>query len=132
MITEFEDTPPMSSYLFALVVSDYSCRNGTARPSASREVDVRVCARSNVQDQLDLALETAVQVSEFFENYYGIQYPLSKIGKIIAFDQKFSNQTIKLIILLNNKEHAAIPQLPYGGKIKKITFQKLEYQFISL
>jgi aminopeptidase N len=80
MITEYEDTPPMSTYLVAIVVSDYECKKGTARPPGNSEVAIQVCARSNAQDELDLALDAAVKISEFFASYYGIEYPLPKLG----------------------------------------------------
>jgi aminopeptidase N len=80
-MTSFEDTPPMSTYLVAILVSDYQCRKGVARPSANRTVNVSVCTRSNALDELDVALDAAVELSEFFENYYGIEFPLEKLGK---------------------------------------------------
>jgi aminopeptidase N len=83
MVTEFEETPPMSTYLFAILVSDYDCLSAVARPP-NNEVAIRVCARSNAvkANELDLALDASVKVSEFFEKYYGIKYPLSKLGTI--------------------------------------------------
>jgi aminopeptidase N len=79
--TVYKETPTMSTYLLAVVISDYECKSETAKPSASRSISIRVCARSNAQDELDLALEASKKVSEFFEQYYGIEYPLSKLGK---------------------------------------------------
>jgi aminopeptidase N len=85
MVTEYEDTPSMSSYLVAIVISEYECKNGTARPSAGREVDIRVCARSNAQDKLGLALEASIKTSEFFEKYLNIEYPMTKLGILFFF-----------------------------------------------
>jgi aminopeptidase 2 len=72
----------MSTYLLAVVISDYECQSEVAKPSANRKIDINVCARSNAQDELALALEASVKVSEYFEQYYGIAYPLPKLGKI--------------------------------------------------
>jgi aminopeptidase N len=75
----------MSTYLLAIVVSDFKCKEGVAKPSDSHSVDIRVCARPNRYNDLDLAYDTAIQLSEFFENYYGIEYPLKKLGKKFGF-----------------------------------------------
>ncbi len=79
-ITEFEDTPLMSSYLVALVVSDFKCKSGLAKPNASHSVNVSVCARPNAYDDLSLAYTSAVKMLEFFETYYNITYPLTKLS----------------------------------------------------
>jgi aminopeptidase N len=71
----------MSTYLVAILISDYKCRQGEAHPTRIRTVNVSVCARANAQDELDVALEASVKMSEFFEKYYGIRFPLEKLGK---------------------------------------------------
>jgi aminopeptidase N len=73
----------MPTYLVAMVVSDYSCRKTIAHPILSKNVDVGVCARPNAYDQLDLAYNASVELLEFFEQYYNIAYPLSKLGNLI-------------------------------------------------
>jgi aminopeptidase N len=70
----------MSTYLVALIVSDFSCIKSTAKPSSARSVDVSVCARPNAIDQLGYALKEAIRLIEFFENYYNVPYPLPKCG----------------------------------------------------
>jgi aminopeptidase N len=76
----------MSTYLVAVIISDYACKDGTAKPSDNRSIDIQVCARSNAQDELDLALEASIGMSEFFEKYYGIAYPLRKLGTCILLN----------------------------------------------
>ena len=74
----------MSSYLVALVVSDFVCINGTSSAGERGEpVRVSVCGRKNAADQLDYALDIAVRVMTFFREYYGVAYPLPKCGKLI-------------------------------------------------
>jgi aminopeptidase N len=70
----------MPTYLVAFVISDYTCRNGTAHPILSKNVDVSVCARPNAFDQLDLAFNSSIEILEYFEKYYDVLYPLPKLG----------------------------------------------------
>ena len=78
--TEFEDSFKMPTYLVALVVSDYQCIKGISNTTLSGGVNISVCARPNAMDQLDLAYNSAIELLEFFEDYYNISYPLPKLG----------------------------------------------------
>ena len=72
----------MSTYLVALVVSDFVCIKATAHPSLSKSVDVSVCARPNAIEQTSYALNVSTKIIEFFESYYNVEYPLPKSGKL--------------------------------------------------
>lgn len=80
--TEFETTKNMSTYLVAILVSDYECENGNADTPLSGKVDVAVCVRPNAFNQIDFAVESAKYFIAFFEEYFNIKYPLPKLGKI--------------------------------------------------
>ena len=71
----------MSSYLVAIIVSDFTCIRSVAKPKLSKQVNVSVCARPNAIEQLEYALGAAVKIIEFFESYYNVMYPLPKSGK---------------------------------------------------
>uniref|UniRef100_A0AAY4EEY7 Aminopeptidase n=1 Tax=Denticeps clupeoides TaxID=299321 RepID=A0AAY4EEY7_9TELE len=75
--TTFEPTKRMSTYLLALVVSDYS--------------NVRIWARKKAidADQGELALNLTGSVLNFLETYYDIPYPLSKSDHIALPDFYF-------------------------------------------
>lgn len=87
-LTEFDETVDMSTYLVALIVSDFSCVHGVANTELSRRVDVNVCARPDAVDQLVYALNVSLKLTEFFESYYNVEYPLPKLDHIAIPDFK--------------------------------------------
>ncbi|GMT10816.1 hypothetical protein PFISCL1PPCAC_2113, partial [Pristionchus fissidentatus] len=78
--TSFKETPPMSSYLLAVVVSEFKYNEKTS----SSGKKVRLWARPEALNQTSLALDAATKVLDYFENYYDIPYPLEK-QDIFAF-----------------------------------------------
>lgn len=88
MITEFDETVEMSTYLVALIVSDFKCIHGVANTELSKKVDVSVCARPDAVDQLEYALNVALKLTEFFETYYKVEYPLPKLDHVAIPDFK--------------------------------------------
>lgn len=79
----------MSTYLVALIVSDFKCRNGFAYPPLSKNVSVSVCARANAYNQTKFAFDASIEILEYFEEFYNITYPLSKLGKFILILKTF-------------------------------------------
>ena len=71
----------MSTYLVAILVSDYDCRDDTAITPLSLKVNVSVCARPNKYDELDRALNASLYFVGFFETLFDNKYPLPKLGK---------------------------------------------------
>ena len=82
-MTVFEPTLKMSSYLVGLVVSDFTCINGTAVNAGPKgNLPIRVCARPNVPEaHLNYSLSIGIRVIEAFERLYDVKYPLPKCGK---------------------------------------------------
>ena len=78
--TVFEESVPMSTYLIALVISDFKCKYGPANAGPIGKVNVSVCARSNAYNQLDYSLALAIKVLEDYEAYFDIYYSLEKCG----------------------------------------------------
>ena len=68
----------MSSYLVALVISDFVCINETVQGIG--KVEVNVCGRANAIEKLNYALEISTKTIKFLESIYGVQYPLKKAG----------------------------------------------------
>ncbi|CAF4239646.1 unnamed protein product [Rotaria sp. Silwood2] len=85
LLTQFQRTVPMSSYLLALVVADFDCltRNNTGR---FQNITTSVCAQSEKKDDLHYALEIATQNIRDFEEQYQINYPLPKCDHIAVPD----------------------------------------------
>ena len=81
MQTSFKETLSMSSYLLAILISDFKCDSGVSITPLSGKVDVSVCTRPNAMDQLALAKEASLDILAFFEGYYQVEYPLPKLGK---------------------------------------------------
>ena len=73
----FARTPRMSSYLVALLVGDFVCREGS-----SDGTPIRVCSTPDKRDLTGFALEAAVQQLKFYNVYFGIKYPFGKLDLI--------------------------------------------------
>uniref|UniRef100_A0A3B4ZW54 Aminopeptidase n=1 Tax=Stegastes partitus TaxID=144197 RepID=A0A3B4ZW54_9TELE len=84
--TKFEPTKKMSSYLLAIVVSDYAHLRATQDDTV-----IRIWARRKAieQGQGDYALNVTGPVLDFFQSYYNISYPLSKSDQIALPDFYF-------------------------------------------
>ncbi|XP_061077243.1 aminopeptidase Ey-like [Conger conger] len=84
--TTFEPTKTMSTYLLALIVSDYRSID-----SAEDKVLIRIWARKKAiaDGHGDYALNVTGPVLKFFEGYYNVDYPLSKSDQIALPDFYF-------------------------------------------
>ncbi len=83
LITTFETTPKMSTYLLAFIYGDL--QNKSAKTKGG--VDVRVWAtKAQPTDALDFALDVAVRGIEFYIDYYDTPYPLSKCDHVAIPD----------------------------------------------
>ena len=70
----------MSSYLVALVVSDFECIRGTANAGTNGSLSIGSCGRPNMRNQLSFGLDVGIQNIEYFQRLFGIEYPLPKCG----------------------------------------------------
>lgn len=80
--TIFETTPKMSTYLVAFVYGDLHYLEA----KTSSEVVVRTYATKANVDFTSFALECAVKTLEFFNDYFGIDYPLAKCDLVALPD----------------------------------------------
>ena len=80
--TIFETTPKMSTYLLAFVYGDLKCLEA----KTTGNVIVRTYATADNVEFTSFALECAVKTLEFFNDYFGIDYPLAKCDLIALPD----------------------------------------------
>ncbi len=83
--TQFQKSVPMSSYLLALVVSDFDCltQNNTGYYG---NITTSVCAQPEKKKDLAYALEVATKNIKDFEELYKVNFPISKIDHIAVPD----------------------------------------------
>uniref|UniRef100_A0A3B4GQC5 Aminopeptidase n=1 Tax=Pundamilia nyererei TaxID=303518 RepID=A0A3B4GQC5_9CICH len=81
--TKFEPTKKMSTYLLAIIVSDYTYINTT-----QKDPQIRIWARRKAIDlgQGNYALNVTGPILDFFQSYYNIAYPLTKSDQIALPD----------------------------------------------
>ncbi|HRC28120.1 MAG TPA: M1 family metallopeptidase [Candidatus Saccharimonas sp.] len=81
--TRFATSPRMSSYLLAFTVGELHARHGTS----ARGVDVSVWATTaQPLESLDFALQEAITYLDFYESYFGVDYPLPKCDHLAIPD----------------------------------------------
>ena len=100
LITTFETTPVMSTYLLAFVYGELehleqTTKNGTL---------VRTFATRDNISHTQFALETAVRCLEFFEDYFAIPFPLPKCDFVALPD--FAAGAMENWGLITFREHA--------------------------
>lgn len=83
LVTRFETTPRMSSYLVAWVVGDLQKKTTTTKGG----VEVSIWStKAHAQDSLDFALDIATRTIDFFDDYFGVPYPLPKSDHVALPD----------------------------------------------
>jgi len=77
----FSTTPKMSTYLVAFLVGDFKCSEG-----GQDGVAIRVCATPDKVALTPYGVKVAKYVMRYFNNYFGIPYPLKKLDLIAVPD----------------------------------------------
>ena len=72
---EFEATEKMSTYLLAFVICDFGF---TTKQTPTNNISVSVIASKDKIDQTSFALDTAVAITDYYEKYFKVGYPLPK------------------------------------------------------
>lgn len=83
LTTTFATTPRMSSYLLAFVVGELHKK--TARTTSGVEVSVWATPAQH-EETLDFALDIATRSIDFYDEYFGVPYPLPKSDHVALPD----------------------------------------------
>lgn len=103
LVTTFERTPRMSSYLLAWVVGELHRKTAKTRDG----VEVNVWATpAQRPEALDFSLEHAVRTIDFFNEYFGVAYPLPKSDHVALPD--FSSGAMENWGLITYREIALL------------------------
>jgi aminopeptidase N/puromycin-sensitive aminopeptidase len=78
---KFLTTPKMSTYLVAFLVGDFQCTSGE-----SDGVAIRACATPDKVALTPYSLDVAKFVLHYYDDYFGIHYPLKKLDLIALPD----------------------------------------------
>ena len=73
----FATTPKMSTYLVAFLVGDFKCVSGEADGTP-----IRACATPGQEEKGKFALSAAEYILHWYNNYFGIKYPMPKLDMI--------------------------------------------------
>ncbi len=73
----FATTPRMSTYLVAFLVGDFQCTG-----SRVDDVDLRICATPDKVALTPFALDIAKFALHYYDDYFGIHYPMKKLDLI--------------------------------------------------
>lgn len=103
LVTTFETTPKMSSYLLAWVYGEMQSKSGKTKSG----VDVSVWSTvAQPSESLDFALDSAMNTLDFFEEYFGAPYPLPKADHVALPD--FSSGAMENWGLITYRESALL------------------------
>ncbi|XP_060516441.1 endoplasmic reticulum aminopeptidase 1-like isoform X3 [Cylas formicarius] len=79
---DFQETVEMSTYLVAFVVCDYD----NVRNLTERGISVSVYTPPPYKEQAHFALNTATHILNFFEDFFGMPFPLPKLDLVAIPD----------------------------------------------
>lgn len=115
--TRFEPTPKMSSYLLAFVIGNM--HKTSAKTKSGVEVNVWA---TTVQpaSALNYAVDIAVKSIEYFEDYFGVPYPLPKADHVALPD--FSSGAMENWGLITYRERVL---LAYEGETAQSTREQI-------
>lgn len=82
LVSIFEPTPKMSTYLLAFVVGDLVHKEATNQHG----VKIRVYATPAHTNELEFALHNAARFLDFYDDFFGTPYPLAKCDLVACPD----------------------------------------------
>ena len=129
--TTFQTTPRMSTYLLAFVVGELQSLEATT----SSGVLVRTFATpAQPVENLRFALEHSVRTIDFFDDYFGVAYPLPKCDHIALPDfssgamENWGLITYRETALLMDSEQSSVSQQQY---VASVVTHELSHQWFG-
>ncbi len=119
LITQFEKTPIMSTYLLAFVVGEMDYKE----TKTNAGVVIRGYTTPDNVDYVDFALDVARQCIEFYDEYFAISYPLEKCDLIALPDfssgamENWGCITFREQTLLVDPAHTALSTKQYVAMV---------------
>lgn len=103
LVTTFETTPKMSTYLLAFVIGNLHKKSATTKNGVEVNVWATLAQSSH---SLDFALDVAKRGIEFYEDYFDTKYPLPKSDHVALPD--FTNGAMENWGLITYRETALL------------------------
>jgi len=110
LVTTFDTTPRMSSYLLAWVVGELQKKS--AKTKSGVEVNI-YATPAQTPESLDFALDIATRGIEFFDEYFDVPYPLPKSDHVALPD--FSSGAMENWGLITYREIALLTDPKTGS-----------------
>lgn len=82
VMSVFDETVRMSTYLVAFTVCDFKAMSARTKEG----IHVRVLIPSDQYDQADYALYAATQILSYYQEFFNVTYPLSKLDLMAVPD----------------------------------------------
>ena len=98
---KFSPSPKMSSYLVAMLVGDFACREGGADG-----IPIRVCSLPEKKELTGFALEASENILKFYDQYYAIKYPYGRLDHIVFPD--FSAGAMENVAAITYRDSALL------------------------
>ncbi len=109
-VVRFEKSPKMSTYLLAFIIGHFEFVEKTTPEG----VKVRVYVTPGKKHQAKFALEVAVKIMSFYDEYFGIAYPLPTMDLVAIPDfangamENWGAVTYRESALLFDEEHSSL------------------------
>jgi len=78
----FANTVPMSTYLVCFIVCDYQSLEPV---KADQGFPLTVYAKNGQTENMKYAQHVGLKTINYYLNYFGIQYPLPKLGTYLSY-----------------------------------------------
>lgn len=117
--TTFATTPKMSTYLLALVIGELQSKSTVTKHGTEISVWATI---AQPLDALDYALDISKRSIEFFDDYFGVHYPLPKSDQVALPDMGSSIAAMENWGLITYRESSL---LAYPGSVSQATLEHM-------